>query len=61
MASHVGVTGISKDDHSYIRKLIQPLFRKYYKLVHEQVPGKIDGTFSIHRPSTFLMKISLKF
>jgi microsomal dipeptidase-like Zn-dependent dipeptidase len=50
MASHVGVTGISKDDHSYIRKLVQPLFRKYYKLVYEQVPGKIDGTF--FNPST---------
>ncbi len=50
MASHVGLAGISKDDHSHIRKLVQPLFRKFYKLVHERVPGKIDDTF--FNPST---------
>ncbi len=50
IGSHVGIAGISKDDHSHIRKLVQPLFRKYYKLVHERVPGKIDGTY--FNPST---------
>lgn len=45
IASHAGVAGISRNDHSHIRKLVQPLLRKFYKLVHERVPGKISGTY----------------
>ncbi|MFH1120976.1 MAG: membrane dipeptidase [Bacteroidota bacterium] len=53
IASHVGVTGISKDNHRFIKKLVQPFLRKFYKLVHQQVPGMIEGTF--FNPSTINM------
>jgi len=53
IASHVGVTGISRTNHQYVRKLVQPFLRKFYKVVYQQVPGIIAGTF--FNPSTINM------
>ncbi len=53
IASHVGVTGISRTNHLYVRKLVQPMLRRFFKVVYKQVPGIIEGTF--FNPSTINM------